>query len=1166
MASRNGHPRKQHNIHTVVSSSEEEEDGKYSGEGTAGSPRRDRQSAVRQNHRSRSPVPSRLLGGRTRSTDRYEGGGAGGPAPSPEPPQSRKGRSGTRRRSRTRSRSHDRRPRSRKRSRSHDRRHRESDRSPSRRSREWSQRSRRRSSEWSYGTARRRSSSGGRGRGGSESQRTPPGKRRRSFAFYPSHALTRTHSYTHMDAHTHRRSYSPKARGPGTPKLSKEDLERSFSTHKERPLHERAVRNHISKANTKDLQARQETRSLSKGPSQSVEGRRLSFGVGSAAELHAPPTKKATPESDRKTWLEKPDTDKVSLSIGKIIECKARDCEANSLNLLEVWATRVLMRDKRDISKDVLGEYISGAKRNYARTGALYLHGARVCVGCFRRCTGITQWAWRSLGNEGDAGGTSQSAQAKDGKVTSEGMAMRIFVRNFATKFGCHMPDDGKIQIPVSTLTEFHDVYARASVRRELGRVPQEGMAKYMLTQQIAMQYRSFCNVILNEFPYLHISKHKRFTKCTACSRLDAILHGKSSQVSNSAREKARDDKTLHHAVIGRERETYYEHHVEACECDGVWSLIIDKMDQKKTDFPYLRRDTKETENACRLKVCITGVVIHGVNSRNSDEEMEDHESGRKGGVRRLAYWYMDEFMKDCNIVIHTLNSAIRKMKIAESRVPVKDRILYVQLDNASSENKNKYMFGYLGHLVHIGLLGEVRASFLPVGHTHEDVDAFFSYISKAFGGSMVVRTLGQFEELIRTCLKAKKLNDAEVHHVKTVVELKRLFKDVKVQDIRKDEFYCFKFIKNDKGEVELLKRRYMQKMDRGKDPWMRDEVYNLSSVELPQRLLYAPRAPLPIALIKHAFKGPFAAVLGREALEVNLRMLDEVQEGYTALCQTCCELRLGINEQQLVEVKEKDLKEKPPRREGHKSMATLVKEYYAHMDGGEGGGGEVNAHSSPWSLKTLLGMDEDVLQEQVDEVDAEAVLQEADDDETVIRELEEKGRGADNLGRGGEANEAKEALRLYKGRWQDPPGLPQVGKMAMVKTDDSWWVAEVIQVFEDEEEVNLRWYGSTAVDNNHTALLKGKYKKAWRSDGSGDYTNYGEEKPKKLKKKGRKGALEGWEEYVQEGVSVQTLGAHSFALNKGGGLPAEVQNLFTFCEAEEGGEMDEGGVGELMV
>src|SRR5690606_34082275 len=57
--------------------------------------------------------------------------------------------------------------------------------------------------------------------------------------------------------------------------------------------------------------------------------------------------------------------------------------------------------------------------------------------------------------------------------------------------------------------------------------------------------------------------------------------------------------------------------------------------------------------------------------------------------------------------------------------------ILYLQLDNTSKDNKNQTVFGYLSWLVKKGTFREIYVNFLPVGHTHEDIDQLFSVISR---------------------------------------------------------------------------------------------------------------------------------------------------------------------------------------------------------------------------------------------------------------------------------------------------------------------------------------------------------------------------------------------------------------------------------------------------
>ncbi|KAL3687115.1 hypothetical protein R1sor_013424 [Riccia sorocarpa] len=62
----------------------------------------------------------------------------------------------------------------------------------------------------------------------------------------------------------------------------------------------------------------------------------------------------------------------------------------------------------------------------------------------------------------------------------------------------------------------------------------------------------------------------------------------------------------------------------------------------------------------------------------------------------------------------------------------------YIQLDNSGKDNKNWAVMAFLSELVARGVFKTIIVSFLIVGHTHEDVDAFFSKINRALSGKHV--------------------------------------------------------------------------------------------------------------------------------------------------------------------------------------------------------------------------------------------------------------------------------------------------------------------------------------------------------------------------------------------------------------------------------------------
>jgi hypothetical protein len=75
------------------------------------------------------------------------------------------------------------------------------------------------------------------------------------------------------------------------------------------------------------------------------------------------------------------------------------------------------------------------------------------------------------------------------------------------------------------------------------------------------------------------------------------------------------------------------------------------------------------------------------------------------------------------------LQRALRSYEESGKELP---DTLYVQLDNTCKQNKSRFLMAYLGELVRAGVFSEVYVSFLPVGHTHEDIDQMFSRFAMA--------------------------------------------------------------------------------------------------------------------------------------------------------------------------------------------------------------------------------------------------------------------------------------------------------------------------------------------------------------------------------------------------------------------------------------------------
>ena len=72
-------------------------------------------------------------------------------------------------------------------------------------------------------------------------------------------------------------------------------------------------------------------------------------------------------------------------------------------------------------------------------------------------------------------------------------------------------------------------------------------------------------------------------------------------------------------------------------------------------------------------------------------------------------------------------------------------------MDNCARENKNKYVLSYCNYLIQQNLFKTIELSFLPVGHTHEDIDQMFSRFAEYFRCHDAIT----FEDFAKGCSEA---------------------------------------------------------------------------------------------------------------------------------------------------------------------------------------------------------------------------------------------------------------------------------------------------------------------------------------------------------------------------------------------------------------------------
>jgi hypothetical protein len=136
-------------------------------------------------------------------------------------------------------------------------------------------------------------------------------------------------------------------------------------------------------------------------------------------------------------------------------------------------------------------------------------------------------------------------------------------------------------------------------------------------------------------------------------------------------------------------------------------SIIIDGMDQQYCRIPYL--GTQSSFNK------LLHQIIVGVKSHSDD--------------RLTIYRCPHIVCKGANLSMYCI---LDQIDIWEKMYSITPQIIYLQLDGGS-ENANKWVLVLLELIVSKRLVNEVWFSRLPVGHTHEDIDACFGTIWKSF-------------------------------------------------------------------------------------------------------------------------------------------------------------------------------------------------------------------------------------------------------------------------------------------------------------------------------------------------------------------------------------------------------------------------------------------------
>lgn len=146
------------------------------------------------------------------------------------------------------------------------------------------------------------------------------------------------------------------------------------------------------------------------------------------------------------------------------------------------------------------------------------------------------------------------------------------------------------------------------------------------------------------------------------------------------------------HFHLYRTERKKYHHHREKSRSQPTKcvTIIIDGMDQAKTNLPNTKIIAKSTSSLWRLRTHVTGILLH-----------------TKAPYGKLAFAFVDllQWPHDSNLTITLLLNAILEFQKNNSLPST----LYLQMDNTARENKNKYVLGFCAALVELRIFQKVK-------------------------------------------------------------------------------------------------------------------------------------------------------------------------------------------------------------------------------------------------------------------------------------------------------------------------------------------------------------------------------------------------------------------------------------------------------------------------
>jgi hypothetical protein len=253
--------------------------------------------------------------------------------------------------------------------------------------------------------------------------------------------------------------------------------------------------------------------------------------------------------------------------------------------------------------------------------------------------------------------------------------------------------------------------------------VYEDGIKQGKISPRITLKY--FYHIWQKVFWWCFIKSWTHFAKCDECTNFknEAITATEADFMNLTTKQK------VHKGTVTLGRSRFMLRQTLAKLFPKYFVHIeIDGMDNAKTNVPRTRYGThaKTVEATGEpLQTRLLGCLVESIGF--------------------FAFWTWPTYRQGTALtwtaLIWTINFLISKEGFVAP-------ILFLQLDNCGKDNKNQIAFAFLGYLVYVGVFKEVYMHFLPVGHTHIDIDQRFSNVSQKISAKSCL----SLEGLIEVC------------------------------------------------------------------------------------------------------------------------------------------------------------------------------------------------------------------------------------------------------------------------------------------------------------------------------------------------------------------------------------------------------------------------------